>query len=581
MTNPVSTYDRLPQRDVEIAGFNVHFADAGDGFPVVLVHGSPTSSLLFRHQIAALSREYRVVAPDLLGFGRSAVPAGGTAFRQQAEVLRALLDHLGLERYALLGHDWGGPIAMACASRRLDRVSRLVLVNTSLRPDFEPPWYWKPFVAPLLGELLLVHLNLFGRGLPLMMRAAKDRSLHRRYRIPMRRVDTRRTVLALERLTGYAELMAEVQEALPKLEVPTLILWGQPDACFSASNSRLVDVQCSHGPTLSVGAREEDDDMAKLHRRWAASFLAAALLFLLVPTRANAWCWWNCSYAKTRYPIVLAHGFLGADTYLGILDYWYGIESYIEDKGGTVYVTEVSPANSSANRGEQLIDQLEEIRAIRGDPNLKFNLIGHSQGGLDVRYVAGVRPDLVASLTTVGAPHLGVDLVDQFGGGLEGLEGLVDFLGNAVSLLWGLLGNDNPNDMLAALEEFSSANMAAFNADPIFGKGMPASYCGDGEAVSQTNAGPRRNYSWTGDEPTTNILDVLDPLFFISSLLFDERNDGLVEACSAHFGDVLRDNYRMNHLDEVNQLLGLTALFETNPKSVYRTHANRLKNAGL
>jgi len=315
-------------------------------------------------------------------------------------------------------------------------------------------------------------------------------------------------------------------------------------------------------------------------RVWVVG-LAALVLCAALPSSAQAWCWFNCSYAKTRYPIVLAHGFLGADSYLGIIDYWYGIEDYIEEKGGTVYVTEVSPANSSANRGEELIDQLDEIRAIRGQPTLKFNLIGHSQGGLDIRYVAGVRPDLVASLTTVGSPHTGVDFLEQFGGGLAGLEGLVAFLGDAVELIWGLLGNDNPTDMLAALDGFSPATLAAFNSDPVFGKGMPTTYCGEGEAVSSTPAGPRRNYSWTGNDPVTNLFDPLDYAFAISRFLYDEANDGLVEVCGSHFGDVLRDNYKMNHLDEVNQMLGLVALFETNPKSVFRTHANRLKNAGL
>lgn len=322
-------------------------------------------------------------------------------------------------------------------------------------------------------------------------------------------------------------------------------------------------------------------DAGRRARRLVLTVAGAALLFGLTARDAQAWCFWNCSYAKTKYPIVLAHGFLGADSYLGILDYWYGIESYIEDKGGTVYVTEVSPASSSAARGEHLIAQLDQIRAIRGAPTLKFNLIGHSQGGLDVRYVAGVRPDLVASVTTVGSPHTGVDFVDQFGGGLAGMQGLIAFLGDAIELFWGLLGNDNPTDMLAAMETFSPAAMAAFNSDPVFGKGMPTTACGEGEAVSSTPAGPRRNYSWTGDTPYTNVLDILDPLFLISSLLYDEANDGLVSVCGSHFGDVLRDDYQMNHLDEVNQLLGLTALFETDPKVVYRTHANRLKNAGL
>jgi haloalkane dehalogenase len=248
----VTTYDRLPQRDVEIDGFNVHLVEAGAGFPVVLVHGSPTSSILFRHQIATLSNSFRVIAPDLLGFGQSAVPAGGTAFREQASVLRTLLDHLGLQRYALLGHDWGGPIAMASATQRPEQVSRLVLVNTSLRPDFNPPWYWKPFIAPLLGEFLLVQLNLFGRGLPLMMSAAREKSLHRRYLAPLSRADTRRTVLSLERLTGYAELMQEVVDMLPRMQVPTLILWGEPDGYFRPPEMQRLHALIPHAKVRPI-----------------------------------------------------------------------------------------------------------------------------------------------------------------------------------------------------------------------------------------------------------------------------------------------------------------------------------------
>ena len=61
----------------------------------------------------------------------------------------------------------------------------------------------------------------------------------------------------------------------------------------------------------------------------------------------------------------------------------------------------------------------------------------------------------------------------------------------------------------------------------------------------------------------------------------DYGPDGLVGKCSAHLVQVIRDDYSMNHLDEVNQLFGLTGLFSTNPKTVFRTHANRLKNDGL
>jgi len=314
--------------------------------------------------------------------------------------------------------------------------------------------------------------------------------------------------------------------------------------------------------------------------RPAALATASLVAVLLAPSTASAFCWWNCSYTKTQHPIVLAHGFLGFENIAGILDYWYGIVNSLENGGATVYVTEVSPINSSINRGEQLIEQLDDIRAIEGDASMKFNLIGHSQGGLDARYVAAVRPDLVASVSTVATPHLGVDLFDFLGGG-DAIPGwILDFFGNLIGDLWALLGaSDNPTDAIAALSAFSPDGIAAFNAS--YPAGLPASYCGEGAAVTSSSAGPIRNYSWTGSDPTTNIFDLTDAVFGLVSLLYDEPNDGLVEVCSSHFGDVLRDNYRMNHLDEVNMLFGLVSIWESNPKSVFRAHANRLKKAGL
>src|SRR3546814_10345033 len=133
----------------------------------------------------------------------------------------------------------------------------------------------------------------------------------------------------------------------------------------------------------------------------------------LAATPAIAWdiCWTNCDFTRTKYPIVLEHGLAGFNELGGVLPYWNGIPENLRSTGAEVYVTQVSPFNSSVVRGESLIAQLDDIRAIKGNNSLKFNLIGHSQGGLDIRYVAAVRPDLVASLTTVGSPHKGPDLI--------------------------------------------------------------------------------------------------------------------------------------------------------------------------
>jgi triacylglycerol lipase len=316
--------------------------------------------------------------------------------------------------------------------------------------------------------------------------------------------------------------------------------------------------------------------MGSVRRATVAAMLLTFAVAAL-PRTASAFCLFNCDYTKTKYPIVLAHGLGGFDELFGVYDYWYGIPSALADGGAKVFVTQVSPLNSPQARGEQLIDQIETIVAITG--KAKVNLIGHSQGGIDIRYVRAVRPDLVASVSTVGSPHQGADLADFLSDNIEDgsfSEVVVDALGGALGTILNLLsGADNANDASAALHSLSAEGMAQYNAQyPV---GLPSTSCGSGAATT----GGIRNYSWSGTGILTNVLDVSDAAMGVSSLFYDQANDGLVERCSSHFGQVIRDNYFHNHLDEVNQILGLVSIFESNPKTVFRTHANRLKNAGL
>jgi len=310
-------------------------------------------------------------------------------------------------------------------------------------------------------------------------------------------------------------------------------------------------------------------------RRITAFGFATALLF--VASNAHAWCWWNCNTAQTKYPIVLAHGAAGFDELFGVLEYWYGIPGALQDKGATVFVTEVSQLNATEVRGEQLLAQVETIVAITGKP--KVNLIGHSHGGLDVRYVASVRPDLVASVTSVGSPHKGADLADYLADNFENgsfTQAVLNFFAESLGTVIGLLsGSSNPQDGIAALESLSTAGTAAFNA--AHPQGVPGSSCGEGAAV----VNGVRYYSWSGTGVLTNALDIGDPALGLTSLFYGEANDGLVGRCSSHLGDVIRDDYFQNHLDEVNQLFGLVSIFTTNPKTLFKNHANRLKNLGL
>ena len=130
-------------------------------------------------------------------------------------------------------------------------------------------------------------------------------------------------------------------------------------------------------------------------------------------------------------------------------------------------------------------------------------------------------------------------------------------------------------DALAGLDSLTTKGATAFNAK--YPQGIPTTACGEG---AYTVNGVRY-YSWSGTGHLTNVLDIVDPALALMNVVFPEGNDGLVGRCSSHLGQVLRDNYNMNHLDEVNQLFGLVSIFEANPVSVYRQHANRLKGAGF
>lgn len=286
---------------------------------------------------------------------------------------------------------------------------------------------------------------------------------------------------------------------------------------------------------------------------------------------------WATGYTETRYPIVLVHGLFGFDQMLGI-DYFYKVPQALQAGGAKVFVAQVSATHSSELRGEQLLSQVRQILALTGAE--KVNLIGHSHGGPTTRYVASVRPDLVASVTNIAGVNKGsrvADIVRKTAAAGTVNEAIAVSIAEGLAKLIALASRDGhlPQDASAALDALTTEGAARFNAK--YPEGLPSGACNEG-AYSVNGV---RYYSWSGASPLTNPLDISDTALGLTSLAFKEANDGLVSSCSSHLGQVLRDNYRMNHLDEINQFAGIVSLFETNPVSVFRQHANRLKNAGL
>lgn len=216
---------------------SMHYTDAGEGGrPVVLLHGNPTSSHIWRHVIPHLTGHGRVLAPDLIGMGRSERPPLAYRFDDHARHLEAWCDALELDDVTFVGHDWGGALALDLAARHPGRVAGIALVETFLRPmswSVYPPAAVELFQrlrTPGAGETMALDDNWFiETSLRLTIPDLSDEDLAV-YRAPYPDRESRRPLLQWPReipidgepadvharMVAYGEWMATTPD-VPKL----------------------------------------------------------------------------------------------------------------------------------------------------------------------------------------------------------------------------------------------------------------------------------------------------------------------------------------------------------------------------
>lgn len=263
------------------------------------------------------------------------------------------------------------------------------------------------------------------------------------------------------------------------------------------------------------------------------------------------------------YPIVFAHGFFGFNDFAGagFVDYFWGVrEDLIAAGEPEVFTPAVDPFNSSTVRGEQLLAAVQEVLEATGAS--RVNIIAHSQGGLDARFVAATQPELVASIVTVSTPHHGTPVADQVlalsvGGGTV-TDALVQIFGG---ILWGEI--DNETSLRASFEQLSSEGTAAFNTR--FPNAASVAYYSIGGRSARHDGGD----ACATDNPQDFItrynrdLDPLEPLFAASEAIADGNtwlappiaNDGLVRVQDAKWGEFL-GCIPADHTDQVGHLFG-------------------------
>jgi len=191
---------------VSVLDSTMFYRASGDGTPVVLLHGNPASSYGWRKVIPYLPPQVRALAPDLIGMGRSGKPDIDYRFADHANYLDAWFDTLALENVVLIGHDWGGALAMDWAARHPERVRGIVLMETILRPmtweDFPGPHRarYEAIRSPGSGEAMVLDDNFFiETALAATIRNGLSSSDHDVFRQPYPTTESRRPLLAWPR----------------------------------------------------------------------------------------------------------------------------------------------------------------------------------------------------------------------------------------------------------------------------------------------------------------------------------------------------------------------------------------------
>jgi pimeloyl-ACP methyl ester carboxylesterase len=240
---PVAGVDH---RDVHVNGVRLHVAEAGEGPPLILLHGWPQHWWSWRKLIPRLAEQYRVLAPDLRGWGWSAAPRDDYAKTTFAADVLALLDAEGFDKVRLIGHDWGGYTAFLLALEHPGRIERMVTL------DIPPPWrgpfrrrqlslpfflsYQLLLATPGLGPWTMTNSNHFIRAI-------------------IRTASGRRATWSEQELDAYAEVLREPARA------------AASSACYRTFLTRELPA------SLSDGYRASDLKVSTLLAMGSASFL--------------------------------------------------------------------------------------------------------------------------------------------------------------------------------------------------------------------------------------------------------------------------------------------------------------------
>jgi haloalkane dehalogenase len=275
-------------RFLELDGAHVHYIDEGSGPTLLMLHGNPTWSFLYRDIVAALRDRFRCLALDYPGFGLSTPPPDyGFTVAEHAEIVTGFVAELGLEDWTPVVQDWGGPVGLAAAARAPEKVAALAILNTwawPLQGNRTTSRFSKLMGGPI-GQFAIIRLNGFvNLVIPLaVQRGRPARAVMDHYRSPLPTPQSRRAAAILPReLLAARPFLERVEKGLERLRhLPALLCFSDGDPLFGKPDQdRFAQALPNHRRVTVVNAGhylQEDAplEIAEAVARWHPALAGA------------------------------------------------------------------------------------------------------------------------------------------------------------------------------------------------------------------------------------------------------------------------------------------------------------------
>ena len=267
MNTTISADFPFESKYLNVKGSNMHYIDEGEGDPILFLHGNPTSSYLWRNVIPHLEGQARLIAPDLIGMGKSDKPNIDYTYDDHYAYLEAFIEKLGLKNVTLVIHDWGSALGFRYAHTHVDNIKGITFMEAIVKPmswsempaDMRTPF--KMMRTPYVGWFMISVMNMFvNKMIPDTIKRTLNAEEMAYYRAPYPTIKSRKPVRVWPQqipIDGKPkrnqQLIESYSQWLQDSNIPKLCLYSHPGAIINAEYVQWIEKRIPNTKMVDIG----------------------------------------------------------------------------------------------------------------------------------------------------------------------------------------------------------------------------------------------------------------------------------------------------------------------------------------